>query len=210
MAGNRRGMVWGMLGGGALFLGATNLWVMGYGTSTTDSLAQLPAEYACLVLGTHKTVASGRKNLFYEYRMVAAAQVYQAGKCQKIVVSGAKPTPAYNEPEEMKHSLIALGVPESAIVCDGAGLRTLDSVLRFKRTFGQSSGIVISQAFHNARAIYLGAHHQLRLTGFNAQELAAHQALMTRIREVFSKARAVLDIWVFQSEAQDYGLPIAL
>lgn len=194
----------------ATFLLASNIAVTRYGAQSTQVLDSLPSAHACLVLGTNKRLSDGRHNLFYQYRMEAAAKVYLAGKCQKIVVSGANPTASYNEPEEMKRSLMEKGVPAAAIACDYAGSRTLDSVLRFKHIFGQSSGIVISQEFHNARAIYIAQHHALQLSGFNAQDVEAYQAFKTRVREIFSKGRAVLDVMVLGSEPRHYGEAIAL
>ena len=45
------------------------------------------------------------------------------------------------------------GVPEKSIYLDYAGFRTLDSVVRAKEVFGQTRLTIISQRFHNERAI---------------------------------------------------------
>lgn len=203
----------GLLGAtllGLSFLVISNLWVSRYAQYSTSHLDALPTEPVCLVLGTNKTLANGQPNSFYQYRMEAAAQVYHAGKCQKFIVSGALPTAQYNEPDEMKSSLIALGVPAEIIHCDYAGIRTLDSVVRFQQIFGQSSGIVVSQEFHNARAIYIGQHHQINLTGFNAQEVSKYYTLKTRLREVLSKGLVVLDVLVFHTQPRHLGDKIPL
>lgn len=192
------------------FLIISNLWVSRYAQYATNHLDLLPTELVCLVLGTNKTLANGQPNAFYQHRMEAAAQVYRAGKCQKLIVSGALPTAQYNEPDEMKNSLIVLGVPAEVIFCDYAGIRTLDSVVRFKQIFGQSSGIVVSQEFHNARAIYIAQHHQIQLTGFNAQELSSYRTLKTRLREIFSKGLVVLDVLVFHTKPRYLGDKIPL
>lgn len=46
-------------------------------------------------------------------------------------------------------------IPDSVIVLDYAGLRTLDSVVRAREIFGQDRFTVISQRFHNERALFL-------------------------------------------------------
>jgi SanA protein len=187
-----------------------NAKVMGYRDQAFSQVDALPTQKACLVLGASKYVSSGAENSFYRNRMAAAKQMFDAGKCAKIVVSGDNRRSDYNEPEDMKQSLVALGVPQDRIHCDYAGGRTLDSVLRFKHIFGQASGIVVSQAFHNERAIYIGQAHGMALVGFNAQEVDLVFGLRTQLREVFSRVRAVLDVEVFHSNPRHYGEAIAL
>lgn len=192
------------------FVAYANLKVIQYEDFAGNVVGGLPIEKACLVLGTSKYLSSGGENLFYKFRIEAAKQVYAAGKCSKIVVSGDNRNRGYNEPEEMRKSLVEQGVPITDIYCDYAGGRTLDSVVRFKHIFGQASGIVISQEFHNARAIYVGKANGINLIGFNAQEVGAYNAFRTKVREVFSRARAVADVEVLHSEPRHYGEPIQL
>lgn len=187
-----------------------NLIVASHKRFTHDDIADLPKENACLVLGTSKFLSNGSLNLFYQYRMEATVKAYTAGKCSKIVVSGDNRKNNYNEPEQMKQSLIAMHIPSEVIFCDYAGARTLDSVLRFRHVFGQSSGLVISQEFHNERAIYIGKSHNINLTGFNAREVDAYSGFRTKFREIFSRVRAVADIEILHTIARHYGQPIAI
>ncbi len=193
---------------GASFMLLANTLVNRAGVYTTAALHQLPASHACLVLGTSPRVGD-KLNRFYQYRMAAAAEVFKAGKCKVLVVSGDNRRTDYNEPEDMKASLIALGVPASAIHCDYAGGRTLDSVLRFQQVFGQQAGIVISQAFHNQHAIYIARAHGIALSGYNAKDVDTYNAFKTRLRELFSKSLAVLDVWLGR-EARHYGEKVAI
>lgn len=192
-----------------LYVLAANLLVSSYGSYTSAALADLPAVHAALVLGTSRKLGDGRENGFYRRRMAAAAALYANGKCRRLVVSGDNRTAGYNEPEDMKADLIALGVPAEAIVCDYAGRRTLDSVVRFKEVFGQESGIVVSQRFHNERAVFLARHRGIELHGYNAEDVDAYNGLRTRLREVGSKAFAVLDV-LFGSQPRFLGERIAI
>ena len=194
----------------AFFAVYANLLVLHYRQYTKSRVEDLPVERACLVLGTAKFLVGGGENLFYSYRIAAARDAYAAGKCTKLVVSGDNRHKSYNEPQAMKKSLIDQGVPAGDIYCDYAGGRTLDSVVRFKHIFDQSSGIVISQGFHNARAIYIGRANGIELTGFNAQEVTAYNTFRTRLREVFSRILAVLDVELLHSEPRHYGEKIPL
>lgn len=194
----------------AAFAVYANLKVIGFGGRSVGTVAELPVAKVCLVLGTSKYLSSGRENLFYKFRIEAARQVYEAGKCSVIVVSGDNRREDYNEPEDMRQSLVERGVPANRIHCDYAGGRTLDSVVRFKHIFGQTTGILISQQFHNARAIYIGKGHGVELTGFNAQEVGAYGGFRTKVREVLSRVRAVADVEVLGSEPRHYGEPVRL
>lgn len=194
----------------AVFAVYANLKVIGFEELSFGNVAELPVEKACLVLGTSKYLSSGRENLFYTFRIAAAKQVYATGKCSVIVVSGDNRRKDYNEPEAMKQSLVEQGVPADRIYCDYAGGRTLDSVIRFRHIFGQTSGIVISQQFHNARAIYIGEGHGIALTGFNAREVGAYGGLRTKMREALSRVRAVADVEILESEPRHYGEAVRL
>lgn len=187
---------------------ACNLLVASYGTYTHDSLESLPEAYCALVLGTAKWLPGGRENQYYLNRIKAAAQVYHAGKCKKIVVSGDNRSARYNEPKFMREDLLKLGVKGEDIICDFAGIRTLDSVIRFKKVFGQESGIVISQRFHNSRAIYVARHNGMDLVGYNAEDVSRYSGIKTKLREVLSKFFCVLDVHVLHTQPRHLGEPI--
>ena len=86
-------------------------------------------------------------------------ELFQAGKISRILVSGDNRRMNYNEPVEMRKALIAHGIPDSVIVMDFAGIRTLDSVIRAKKVFGQDRFTIISQRFHNERALYIAGRN---------------------------------------------------
>lgn len=90
-----------------------------------------------LVLGFAKTLSSGRTNIYFQYRIDSAAEAFAKAKCRYLIVSGDNRSQSYNEPDLMKEALILRCVPEDRIVCDYAGLRTLDSVVRAQQIFGQ-------------------------------------------------------------------------
>ena len=110
----------------------------------------------------------------------------------------------------MRDDLLRLGVKEADIVCDFAGLRTLDSVIRFKKVFGQSSGIVISQQFHNSRAIYVAHHNGMDLIGYNAADVSRYSGIKTKLRELLSKVFCVLDVHILNTQPKHLGDPIRI
>lgn len=187
-----------------------NVLVASYGRYSVDSLAKLPDVYCILVLGTSKWVKTGMENQYYRNRIEAAAQLYHSGKCKKVLVSGDNRTRSYNEPIFMRRDLLRLGVPAADIVCDFAGLRTLDSVIRFHRVFGQKEGIVVSQKFHNSRAIYIARHNGIELVGYNAKDVGLTSGIKTKLREIFSKFFCVLDVTILDTQPRFLGDPIKI
>src|SRR5690606_3791527 len=126
---------------------------------------------------------SGFVNRYYQYRIDAAVALYKAGKVDYFIVSGDNGTKDYNEPEDMKNDLIAHGIPEERIYLDFAGFRTLDSVVRMEKIFGQRSFTVVSQEFHNRRAIYLAQRQGYDAVGLNARDVTAGYGFRTQVRE---------------------------
>ncbi|MDH6310641.1 SanA protein [Dysgonomonas sp. PFB1-18] len=154
----------------------------------------IPAQKAALVLGAAKNIG-GRQNYYFTYRMQAAKELYDAGKVKVFVVSGDNRWKDYNEADDMRNSLIELGVPDSIIHCDYAGLRTLDSVVRMNKIFGQDSFIVVSQEFHNERAIFIAQQEGLTVYGYNAKDLRLNRSsYRTKIREVLARVKVFVDI----------------
>ena len=88
-------------------------------------------------------------------RVTAAANLYFAGKVEKLLMSGDNRFVDYNEPEAMRQLALSLGVPNDAIVLDYAGRRTYDTCYRAKAIFKVDQAILVTQAFHMPRAIYL-------------------------------------------------------
>lgn len=165
----------------------------------------IPANNVGLVLGTSSTLANGRGNLYFNYRIQAAAELYHAGKVKHLIVSGDNHIKSYNEPEEMKLALMALGVPESAITLDFAGFRTLDSVVRCKEIFGQNRFTVISQQFHNQRALFIAQHYGINAIAYNAKAITGRANLRTEIREPLARFKAVLDLYVLHKQPKFLG-----
>ena len=148
-----------------------------------------------LLLGTNPYLKNGQPNKYFLYRIDAAVALYKAGKIEYILVSGDNHRNDYNEPEEMKRALIDKGIPEERIVLDYAGFRTLDSVVRAKEVFGYDTFIVISQRFHNERALFLAKHHGIQAIGFDAQDVTAYYGFKTRVREYLARTKLFVDLW---------------
>ena len=140
-------------------------------------------------------------NYFFTYRLDAAEQLYKAGKIEKILISGDEHSlDGVNEPQCMKDSLVKRGVPADAIMLDGKGYRTICSVVNARKEFGLRSFTIISQEFHNERALYQAEHLGLdveNLQAFNAQTPNTKRAVITLIREYFARVKMFWDLFTY-------------
>ncbi len=178
-------------------------------TKTFSDTNSIPYNTVGLVLGTAKILKNGRINLYFKYRIDAAVKLYKAGKVEFLLISGDNSSKSYDEPEDFKTELVKQGIPEDKIYLDYAGFRTLDSVVRAKEIFGQTNITIISQKFHNERAIYLAKHFGINAVGFNARDVIGFYGLKVKIREYLARTKAVLDI-VFGIEPKFLGNPITI
>ena len=169
----------------------------------------LPKMKAGLVLGCAPTV-QGRPNLFFTKRIQAAALLMKSGKVQVLIVSGDNSNPQYDEATAMKDALVKAGVPEKRIYLDYAGFRTLDSVVRAKEVFGQVAFIVVSQRFHNERAVFLARRVGINAVGYDAGDVGGRGGLLTHLREYLARVQAVLDVEVLGTEPKFLGAPVLI
>jgi len=94
----------------------------------------------------------------------------------------------------MYNDLIAAGIPNKKIILDYAGFRTLDSVVRGKEVFGQEKFTIVSQAFHNQRAIYIARSKGIEAIAFNTDDEAGKLAFKVQLREVAARMLVVFDM----------------
>ena len=160
-----------------------------------DDINSLPHNKVGLLLGTSPLDKQGNTNYYFIYRIDAAEQLIKSGKIDYILVSGDNSSVGYHEPTWMRDSLVGRGVPEDRIVLDFAGLRTLDSVVRAKEVFGQDSITIISQLFHNERALYLADHNGINAIAYNAKDVTLwHKWLKIHIREYLARVKMMIDL----------------
>ena len=169
-----------------------------------DGVASIPHRKVGLLLGTSKYGPHGWVNYYYKYRIAAAVALYKAGKIDYILVSGDNGHRSYNEPAMMQADLIAAGVKPERIVLDYAGFRTLDSILRCRDVFGQDNMTIISQPFHNARALFIANRHDMHAIAFNAQDVSSNMSMKVMVREKFARVKMMLDL-MFGKESKFYG-----
>lgn len=206
-----------MLPGAALVLAGAGLisgseWWIAHAAEGRcyDSVDAIPAAPVAVVLGAASRLSGGRPNLFFLPRMEAATALFKAGRVKALIVSGDNSSQHYDEPTDMKHALMQMGVPAEKIVCDYAGFRTLDSVVRAREIFGQQRVIFVSQRFHNARAIYLARAFGIEAYGLDAKDVPMALSVKTFLREKLACVKAVLDVNVLHTRPKFLGEKVAV
>jgi SanA protein len=164
----------------------------------------VPYNKVGLVLGTARHQVGGGVNPYYQYRIEAALKLFESGKVSYILVSGDNGSIYYNEPNTIKKDLVKGGIPEDRIFLDYAGFRTLDSMIRAHIVFGLDSVTVISQEFHNERALFIASKKDLYAVGYSAKDISGSPGLKVQFREYFARVKVFLDL-IFNTEPRYYG-----
>jgi SanA protein len=175
-----------------------------------DNADAVPHNRVGLILGTSRYLSPNQVNLYFVYRIEAAVALYRQGKIDYLLVSGDNSSIYYNEPREMQKALIEAGIPSERIYLDYAGFRTLDSVVRSKLIFNQSEITIISQKFHNERALYIARNRGLSAVAFNAQDVSVSTGIKTQVRELFARVKVMLDIHVLSTQPKFGGQKIGI
>lgn len=178
---------------GILLLILANFWVFALTSGRTyTKISKVPSRDCALVLGTSPKMRSGIANPYFTARMDAVGTLYHHGKIKKIIVSGEK-SENYDEPAAMKRFLVYTeGVPENIIIEDPKGFNTHKSILRCKNVYGQKNVIIVSQGFHNLRALFFARNNGMNALGFDAQDVSKNESFYrNHTREFFARVLAV-------------------
>ncbi|MCB9033996.1 MAG: YdcF family protein [Chitinophagales bacterium] len=191
------------------------LWLIIFSSNLVEKASQnklyndvnkIPHNRVGLLLGTCKTLEDKVTiNPFWQKRVDATYILWKNKKIDRILISGDNGWYGYNEPHDFRDTLIAMGIPDSVIYCDYAGFRTFDSMVRCKKVFQENKVTVISQAFHNKRAIFIADANDMNVIGFNAKDVALNESVFNFFREKLARVKMVLDIYVLKTEPHFLG-----
>lgn len=179
---------------GVLLMILANIWVFALTNGRTYTrISKIPPRDTALILGTSPKMMSGIANPYFTARMDAAALLFHHGKIKRIIVSGEK-SQGYDEPAAMKRYLIYQeGVPENIITEDPKGYKTQISIRRCKEVYKQENVIIVSQGFHNLRALFFARNNQMNALAFDAQDITKPESFYrNQSREFLARVLAVV------------------
>lgn len=173
---------------------ALRAWVRWqYGDRIYARVADAPSQPAAIVFGAGYW-PSGRLSDALADRMDTAIELYQAGKVNKLLLTGDNRFANYNEPARMAEYAQARGVSTEDLVLDYAGRRTYDSCYRARAIFGVERAVLVTQAFHLPRALFTCDRLGLDVMGVVADRHQYVYGDWYRFRELLALARAWLDV----------------
>lgn len=166
---------------------------------TYDSVDSIPRNKVGLLLATSPITPKGGHHFYFDNRIKAAYKLYEAGKIDFIIASGGDYTRSHkngcDEPKAILDSLVARGVPADRIILDYEGTRTLNSIAKAKEVYALDSVTLISQRYHNERAIYIADKYGLNPIGYNA--VPSHirrNRIKNTFREYLARIKMFVDI----------------
>lgn len=151
-----------------------------------------------LLLGCSERLSNQSINPYFKYRIQATLELYRKGKIKSVLISGDNGRKDYSEPEDMRDALIKGGIPECAITLDYAGFRTFDSMYRAKEIFGLNKFLIISQNFHNERALFLAKAMDIDAIAYNTKDLNVNTSKFSvmNLREYLARTKAFIDCYL--------------
>lgn len=157
----------------------------------------VPPSRAAIVFGAG-LLRDGTPSPVLKDRVATAVSLYQAGKVEKLLMSGDNRFVDYNEPAAMKEFAMSMGVPEDAIVLDYAGRRTYDTCYRAKEIFGLQEAILVTQRYHLPRALFTCQGMGISVNGAAAdlRQYHTHSLRFWSLRELPATLVAVWQVWV--------------
>jgi len=195
-----------------LFLLPVVIWggLTYYYSYYTLSLNELPPQRVAIVFGA-RVYPNGQLSGMLRDRVEMAVQLYEAGKVQKLIMSGDNRFEDYNEPDSMTEYAISRGVPAKDIQPDYAGRRTYDTCYRAKAIFGVTSAVLVTQNFHLPRALFICRNLGIDAVGVSSDisRYSRRSLLWSEVREVFAQVLSVADV-IRQPPAEVLGEPISL
>ncbi|HEV7616241.1 MAG TPA: ElyC/SanA/YdcF family protein [Solirubrobacterales bacterium] len=176
---------------------------------STDRVAEVPAAEVAIVPGA-LVQPNGRMSGMLAERVRRAADLWHAGKVEKVLVSGDHGSWAYDEPDTMRRALVNEGVPPRDVFEDHAGFDTWATMVRAKSIFGVRDAVVVTQGFHMSRALFLADAAGIEATGLTAdQHQWGYQGRKSEVREVLSRVKAIADVTLDTPAMAGPRIPIA-
>jgi len=170
-----------------------NLWIAHtYAPKKYDKVEDVEKGKVALVLGAG--LWGDEPGAILEDRVISAVELYKAGKVDKLIMSGDNRTEYHDEPTAMVELAIEQGVPEAAIQPDYAGRRTYDSCLRAKEIFNVESVIIVTQAFHLNRAMYICDSLGIEVQGLKADRRDYENETWYELRDDLATIKAIWEV----------------
>ncbi len=134
----------------------------------------VPKRDVGIVLGAALRNSGTEPSYFLQWRIDTAVKLYEAGKVDRLLMSGDGSYYDHDEPYIMRREAIKQGVPADKIDMDKFGFDTYDSCTRAKKIRGVTSATLVTQGYHLPRAVFTCQAVGIDAIGVNAQSEPGH------------------------------------
>ena len=190
----------------AVLVGTAMVFIVGVNHSIRQSaqkeiysLAEVPPGKVAVVFGAGIRAESLSPTAVLQDRIKAAAELYQSGKVEQILLSGAGVEGGL-EVEVMEQYALESGIPAEALLLDPLGVRTYATCQQARDTFGLDDVVLVTQNFHLPRALFLCNSLGVNSVGLSA-DLRPYSPLSRStwaVREALATAYAWLEVTLFK------------
>lgn len=160
---------------------------------TFDTIESLPAAHTVIILGA-SVYSDGTLSPILQDRVDTGLKLYRNGKVKRFLLSGDNRSEDYDEVNAMRNYLVDLGVPQSHIFIDPAGIDTYDSMYRSNAIFEVPSAIVVTQQFHLPRTLFIAKNLGLSYRGYPAESNNYKTEDHLKRREKLANFKALYEI----------------
>ena len=175
-----------------------------------SSIESLPEAHTVIILGA-SVYSDGKLSPVLQDRVDTGLQIYRQGKAQQFLLSGDNRAKDYDEVNAMKSYLLLRNVPAHHIFTDPAGLNTYDSMKRSTDVFQIPSAIVVTQAFHLPRTLFIANNLGLNYAGYPAKAQKYQTETSLIYREKLANFKAIYDLFIRRSKSKVHnGSPLTI
>lgn len=148
-----------------------------------------------LVLGAGLK-ADGTPNYMLQDRLDKGIELYREGAAPKLLLSGDNGQAEYDEVNAMKDYVLRAGIPSEDIFMDHAGFSTYESMYRTRDIFLVKKAIIITQRYHQYRALYAARGLGIDSYGVVSESRIYAGQMYRDIREILARDKDFFKVMV--------------
>ena len=165
----------------------TDSVLSGEHTEPDPDLLENYQDYECILVLGCGVRPDGSPTPMLRDRLDRGIQLYNLGFAPKILLSGDNGQEYYNEVGTMKDYCLDAGVLPEDLFLDHAGFSTYESMYRARDIFGASKVIVVTQKYHEYRAIHIGKKLGMDVYGVAAKDIDYSGQIYRDLREIAAR-----------------------
>lgn len=148
-----------------------------------------------LVLGAGLT-QEGSPSLVLRDRLDRGIELYEEGVSDRLLMSGDHGREGYDEVRAMKQYAVDAGVDPEDIFMDHAGFSTYESIYRARDVFQVKSLVIVTQPYHEYRAVYIAMKLGLDVYGTPSKATQYQGSWMLEAREKLARTKEFFNVMI--------------